>query len=72
MHEKLYDTREAAEMLGVSPRTLESWRIHGGGPRFASFGAGPRGAVRYRASDLEEYINGRLRTSTSAPAGGVA
>lgn len=53
---------EAAKTLGFSVRTLQKWRSHGTGPRFVS--VSPR-AVRYRPCDLDQWIQGRLRTSTS-------
>ncbi|MCZ7619255.1 MAG: helix-turn-helix domain-containing protein [Myxococcota bacterium] len=68
MVSKLYDTTTAAEILGISKRTLETWRVRGGGPRYVSLGVGARGAVRYREDDLAAYIAGRLRESTSAMA----
>lgn len=55
------NTREAANYLGVSPRTLEKWRIVGGGPPYRVVGAR---SVRYSHPDLEEFVGG-LRTSTS-------
>jgi len=53
---------EAAHMLGVSARTLESWRLHGGGPKFVRIS---RGAVRYRRADLESWIGSRVCATTS-------
>ena len=60
----LLTTRQAAEFLGLSPRTLECWRLTGAGPRYVKF-AGLRGAVRYRLEDLEAWFASRTRTSTS-------
>jgi hypothetical protein len=57
------DTRAAADFLGVSPRTLEGFRVRGGGPRFVKVG----GAVRYRLASLEEFLQHQERTSTSDP-----
>jgi hypothetical protein len=42
------DTRAAAELLGVSPKTLEAWRARGAGPRYTRVGR----LVRYRREDL--------------------
>lgn len=42
------DTREAASMLGISPRTLEGLRARGLGPAHVRIGR----AVRYRRDDL--------------------
>ncbi len=52
----------AAELLGVSPRTLEGWRVAGRGPRWAKVGR----AVVYRTQDLEDYVSARSATSTAA------
>jgi predicted site-specific integrase-resolvase len=58
---KLVDQNQAAELLGISPRTMESWRVTGGGPVYIKVG----GRVRYRRRDLEVWIDARRRTSTS-------
>ena len=47
---------EAAERIGVSPWTLRKWRSLGLGPNYVRLG-GQLGTVRYRACDLESYIN---------------
>jgi hypothetical protein len=57
------DTRAAAEFLGVSPRTLEGLRVRGGGVPFVKIG----GAVRYRLTTLEAYLQQQERVSTSDP-----
>lgn len=54
-------TTQAAEFLGVRKSTLEAWRVRGGGPVFLKLGK----AVRYRREDLDQFINCKLRTSTS-------
>jgi excisionase family DNA binding protein len=58
----LLTTTDAAEFLGVSRRTLEGWRVKGGGPRFVSVS---RGMVRYRRTDLESWIEGRVVANTT-------
>ncbi len=55
---------EAAYLIGCSGRTLEAWRLHGGGPPFIQLG---RRAVRYRRRDLLGWIEARRRRSTSDP-----
>lgn len=52
---------EAAELLRVSPRTLERHRVAGSGPRFIK--AGRR--VLYRAVDLETWADSNTFSSTS-------
>ena len=60
------DTDEAAEMIGVSPRTLMNWRGSGCGPPFLKLGPGGRtSVVRYRVAALEDYLRRQERRSTS-------
>ena len=54
-------TREAAAFLGLSPRTLDRYRVSGGGPVFRKFGS----SVRYARADLESWASARRRSSTS-------
>jgi len=54
-------TKEAAEYVRLGKPTLERFRITGGGPRYCKLG----GAVRYRKSDLDEWLESRLTRSTS-------
>jgi excisionase family DNA binding protein len=60
-HEMLSET-EAAQILRISVRTLQSWRVKGNGPRFAHIGR----AVRYPRSELERWIEQRTFAHTSA------
>lgn len=54
-------TREAAAFLGLSPRTLDRYRVTGEGPPFFKFGS----RVRYLKADLEAWAQTRRRRSTS-------
>jgi DNA-binding transcriptional MerR regulator len=58
---QLLDQKQASQLLGLSPRTLEAWRLSGGGPVFIK--AGRR--VLYHRNDLEVWLNSRRRSSTS-------
>lgn len=58
----LLNTEQAAEFLGVQTRTLEKWRYEGRGPIFCSMS---RRLVRYRRCDLDDFVEGQLRRSTS-------
>ena len=58
----LLHTAEAAFLLGLSPRTLETLRLRGDGPPFVMV---TKRAVRYRRQDLLEWIQARQRRSTS-------
>lgn len=51
------DQEALARRWRMSPRTLESWRRRGIGPRF--FRIGGR-AVRYRVEDVEAYEDALL------------
>ena len=52
---KYLGTREAAAWLGLSPRTLDRYRVSGDGPAFHRFGS----RVRYLAADLEAWVSAR-------------
>lgn len=54
--------RLAAACLNQRPKTLESWRQHGIGPRFLKFGR----QVRYRLCDILEYREAQLYESSRA------
>ncbi|HME73974.1 MAG TPA: helix-turn-helix domain-containing protein [Myxococcota bacterium] len=56
----LLPTGHAAAHLGLSPRTLERWRVLGTGPVFRRLGR----AVRYSLVDLEAFAATRMRVST--------
>jgi len=61
-------TSQAAELLGMSVATLESWRLRGYGPRFVKAGR----CVRYAETDVLAWIDAQMRTSTSQQAGQIA
>src|SRR5262245_59233114 len=63
MPDPLLPPTEAAAYLHVSPRTLEKWRMHGGGPRY------PKLVDRlvYTQQDLDAWVAEQTRTSTSDP-----
>ena len=54
------DTRQAAEMIGLSPRTMEYYRTTGEGPAFYKLG----GRVRYAVSEIERWVRARRRYRT--------
>ena len=62
------DTREAAAWLGLSPRTLDRYRVSGEGPVFHRFGS----RVRYLLADIEAWASARRRVSTSDDGGALA
>lgn len=52
----------AADFLSLSPRTLEKYRVVGGGPVFRKFGR----RVLYAREDLESWAQARCWDTTSA------
>ncbi len=52
---------EAAELLRLSPRTLERHRVAGTGPKFTKLGR----RVVYRVSELETWATERTFASTA-------
>lgn len=58
---RYHDTRAAALYLGLSPRTLEKWRLSGEGPSY--FKRGRR--CLYRLDDLDAWAEAGRRNSTS-------
>jgi hypothetical protein len=57
------NTVKAAEFLELSPRTLEKWRVIGGGPRFRKHGR----RVVYRLEELKTWSGSRECETTSDP-----
>lgn len=54
---------DAARRLNVKTATLAQWRWKGRGPAFVKIGV----SIRYRLSDLDTFIEDRLRSSTTDP-----
>jgi len=52
---------ETGERLGITAETLANWRHRGFGPRFLKIG----GRVRYRLTDIAEFLDAQTRNSTS-------
>ncbi len=59
---RLLRPAEVADVLGVSERTLERWRMDGEGPQFISMS---RKTIRYSAGAVEDFIDGRLKENTA-------
>jgi predicted DNA-binding transcriptional regulator AlpA len=53
LDEELLADPEAAAVIGVVPTTMPQWRHRGVGPRYLKLGR----LVRYRPSDLRDWIN---------------
>ena len=61
--QSLLTEQQAAIYLGLSPRTLQNWRVRGIGPAFMKIGR----LVRYRRQDVADWAGAQLRQSTSEP-----
>ena len=59
--ETLLNPHEAAAALRLSQHTLKKLRVSGRGPKFIRANR----SIRYRQSDIEEWLDGRVRQSTS-------
>lgn len=60
-----FNTPEAANYVRLAPVTLERFRLTGEGPKFLKLG---KKTVRYRKSDLDEWLASRVVASTSEAA----
>lgn len=61
----LLTTSEAAQYLRLSSPTLERLRCTGEGPPYVKLGPGKRSRVVYRRADLDDWLHGQRRDSTS-------
>jgi hypothetical protein len=57
----LLTQRDAARTLKLSVRTLERYRVRGGGPKYSKIGR----LVRYNDHDLEAWVASRAVSNTS-------
>lgn len=62
----LLDNEQTSSMLGIKPNTLEIWRCKGKGPRFIKLGNEKQSPIRYRRTDVAEWIDQQSFASTSA------
>lgn len=60
---RYFNNADATAYIGLSPRTLEKYRVTGGGPMFRKLGR----RVLYVAEDLDEWANARKREITRDP-----
>jgi predicted DNA-binding transcriptional regulator AlpA len=56
--DELVTESRAAELFGVSLRTLQAWRRNGTGPEFVRLSCR---SIRYRHADLVAWVNARLK-----------
>jgi predicted DNA-binding transcriptional regulator AlpA len=57
----MMNEQQASEMLGLSVRTLQAWRIRGEGPQFRKLGR----RVGYTMGDLKSWVDGNIFNSTT-------
>jgi excisionase family DNA binding protein len=57
----LLNEHEVAARLGISHRTIQKMRVAGSSLRFVKIG----NSVRYRPEDVEAFVTGNVRSSTS-------
>ena len=60
--DRLINERDAADYLNVSMRTLQGWRLKGGGPPYVKAGTK---SIRYRRRDLAAWADAHIRANTS-------
>jgi predicted DNA-binding transcriptional regulator AlpA len=61
---ELLTERDAADWLKLTSKCLQAWRQQGRGPAFVRIGSR---TVRYRVTDLREWVGTHVRRSTSDP-----
>jgi hypothetical protein len=63
----LIPSREAAAFIGISPATLENWRVRGEGPAFIKT-PGRTGKVLYEPAQIQAWRAQRRFSSTAQAA----
>jgi hypothetical protein len=58
---QLFAEQQAAQILRVTVKALQKWRVMGTGPRFVKMGR----LVRYTEDALEEFVQQRTVASTA-------
>jgi predicted DNA-binding transcriptional regulator AlpA len=57
----LLTTKQAAQKLQVSPRTLEKRRLTGDSPKFVRIS---KRCIRYAEADIDQWLDARKRQNT--------
>ena len=67
---RLLSTKAAAQLLGVSPATLRSWRLRGQGPAWIDLGPSPGDMVRVKVKNGRSIndVLGQTPTANLSPA----
>ena len=58
---QLMTEKEVADLICVTQRALQNWRLRGGGPEYVKIGR----LVRYQRRDVMKFIEERKRQQTS-------
>ena len=66
--ESLLNESQVAKILQLTPRALQRWRLEGRGPRFVRLS---RRCIRYKREDICQWIENRIRVSTSDSSGEI-
>ncbi len=61
MAQQLLTQQRLSDLIDVSERTLERWRVEGSGPVFCRAGR----KVLYRLEDIDDWLAASRRKSTS-------
>jgi len=59
--DQLIDEKQASQLMGISPRTLQGYRVKGGGPEFIKLN---NKIVRYKICDIQNWINENKKNNT--------
>lgn len=59
--DQLIDEKQASQLMGISPRTLQGYRVKGGGPEFIKLN---NKIVRYKISAIQNWINDNKKINT--------
>jgi hypothetical protein len=60
--DRYINEKQASEFLGIAVKTLQGYRVKGGGPEYSKFGAK---MVRYKMADLINWAEIRKKKNTS-------
>lgn len=63
MAKEFLTSEEAADYIRISRRTLEHWRVRGGGPKYYKLGSAKRSRVLYTREDMEDWLEPRYHTA---------
>lgn len=67
--DEMWTSARAGAYLDLSVSEMAKKRMRGDGPPFIKLGPTKQASVRYRRSDVEEWLNQRMRRSTSDQGG---